>query len=80
MLAHKVELHYGCCKMQVKILQVTATGHSKGQWLIGCTKNSVVYEMRETLMCFQSFDFCAENRHGVRVAFFYVKLSSLCVT
>ena len=38
MLAHKVELHYGCCKMQVKFLQATTAGHRKGQWLIGCTK------------------------------------------
>ena len=28
-------------------------------------RNSVVYEIRESLVCFQSFDFCAEYRHGL---------------
>ena len=26
------------CKMQVKFLQVTAAGHSEGQWFTGCPK------------------------------------------
>ena len=39
-----------------------------------------MYEKREPLVCFQLFDFCAEYHHGVRAAFFHVKLLSLCVT
>ena len=31
--------------MQVIFLQVTAAGHRDGQGLIGCIKNSVVYEI-----------------------------------
>ena len=65
--------------MQAKFLQVTVAGHSQGQWLIGCKRNSVVYEMQEPLVCLQSFDL-AEYHHVDMATFFHVKLLSLAVT